>query len=166
MASKEVPQLPAAAALDGTEEIHIVQGGNSRKLTLAELIGELVAASPTLPTLLRLVTLQVLTTTPIANEILAVYPVVDQFTIPANLAGSNVAVLTNPAAAFTITIARYHAAAWSTIGSIVIATDGTVTLATTGGTAKVMQIGDVLKFTADSDGDATFIGAATLYGTL
>lgn len=37
MANKEIPELPPADELNGTEVIHIVQGGNSRKGTLAEI---------------------------------------------------------------------------------------------------------------------------------
>lgn len=55
MASKEIPQLPDAAAADGSEWVHIVQGGNSRRLTIAGLVAILVGAAPaTLDTLMEL----------------------------------------------------------------------------------------------------------------
>lgn len=38
MADKEIPDLTAGSAVDGSEYVHIVQGGNSRKVTIAELI--------------------------------------------------------------------------------------------------------------------------------
>jgi hypothetical protein len=34
MADKEIPDLDAASTLDGSEEFHVVQGGNSRRLSL------------------------------------------------------------------------------------------------------------------------------------
>lgn len=37
MADKTVPDLTAAATLDGTELVHVVQGGNSRKATTAAI---------------------------------------------------------------------------------------------------------------------------------
>jgi hypothetical protein len=39
MTDKTTGDLDAAAALDGTELVHVVQGGNSRKATLAEVAG-------------------------------------------------------------------------------------------------------------------------------
>lgn len=37
MANKEIPSIPAADTLTGDEQIHIVQGGNSRRVTLSDL---------------------------------------------------------------------------------------------------------------------------------
>lgn len=37
MAHKQIPEIAAAEELDGTEQFHIVQGSNSRRLTLQEL---------------------------------------------------------------------------------------------------------------------------------
>lgn len=39
MADKEIPELTAAAPLDGSEVIHVVQGGNSRQATVADVGG-------------------------------------------------------------------------------------------------------------------------------
>lgn len=37
MADKEIPDLTAASVLDGTEQLHVVQGGNSRKTSVDEI---------------------------------------------------------------------------------------------------------------------------------
>lgn len=41
MANKTIAELTAAAALDGTELLHLVQGGNSRKATALALLAQL-----------------------------------------------------------------------------------------------------------------------------
>lgn len=52
MASKQVPDLPDAGPATGTEWLHVVQTGNSRRLTIAGLIALVIDASPaTLDTL-------------------------------------------------------------------------------------------------------------------
>lgn len=38
MAHKEIPTITAASALDGLEQLHIVQGSNSRRVTIQEII--------------------------------------------------------------------------------------------------------------------------------
>lgn len=37
MANKEIPELTVAGTLDGTELVHVVQGGNSRQTTTAKI---------------------------------------------------------------------------------------------------------------------------------
>lgn len=115
--------------------------------------------------LLRPITIQCVQTAPVANELLGVYPAIEPLILSANLANSKSAVITNPTAAYTVTIARQvnGAGGFATIGTISVSTAGVVAFATSGGTAVTIAAGDVLKFTGDSDGDTTFQGAFTLY---
>lgn len=102
------------------------------------------------------------TTTPSASEVLALYVAADAFTLPANLAGTQVVVGTNPAATFAIDVQKNGAS----IATISIATSGTVTLSTAGGTAKAIAAGDVIKLVAPLTPDTTIANAAiNLKGT-
>jgi hypothetical protein len=73
---------------------------------------------------------------PTTNEVLGRHITTDAFTIAANFAGSKVAVQVPPTADFTITVTRQVNATgvFTTIGTIVIHSDGSFTLATSGGT--------------------------------
>jgi hypothetical protein len=103
------------------------------------------------------------TTTPTASEVLGIYPAVDAFTLPANLAGTQVKVGTNPAATFAIDIQQNGA----TIAGISVATGGAVTLTTVGGTAKAIAPGDVIKAVAPGTADTTIANVAVnIKGTL
>lgn len=99
------------------------------------------------------------TTPPTASEVLFIHPVTEAVTLPANFASPNskAGVGTNPTSSFAIDVQRQvnGAGAFSTIGTITIATNGAVTFATSGGTAKTLAIGDVLKFVAPVTPDAT-----------
>jgi 3D (Asp-Asp-Asp) domain-containing protein len=86
-----------------------------------------------------------------SNEILLDHPVVRAFTIPANLAGSQASVGTNPAASFVITLLKNGVA----FGTITIATSGFVSYGTTGGTAVTFAVGDLLTAQAPSTPDAS-----------
>jgi hypothetical protein len=118
--------------------------------------------------LLRTIAFQILGTSPDSSEILCLYPAVDAFTIPANFAGSVGSVITNPTASFAIDVRRQvnSAGAFSTIGTITVGTGGSITWATSSGTAKAIGANDVLKFVGDSDGDATLIAAFNIMCTL
>ncbi|RVA08573.1 hypothetical protein EN932_25420, partial [Mesorhizobium sp. M7A.F.Ca.US.002.01.1.1] len=50
MTDKQISDLTAAAALDGTELVHLTQGGNSRKSTVNAVAGWKLAASWTYST--------------------------------------------------------------------------------------------------------------------
>lgn len=119
-------------------------------------------------TRLRVVAFQVVTTVPMASEILCLFPCVDAFTIPANMAGSVGSVITNPTATFDIDVQRQvgGSGAFSTIGTISVSTGGTITFTTSSGTSKSIAAGDILKFVADSTGDASFIGAFSIKGDI
>lgn len=47
MADKELSDLTAAGTLDGTELLHVVQGGNSRKITPQDIIDDLLVGLQT-----------------------------------------------------------------------------------------------------------------------
>lgn len=117
--------------------------------------------------LLRPIAFQVVGSSPTASEILCLYPAIDAFTIPANFAGSVGSIIANPIATFAIDVQRQvgGAGAFSSIGTISVATSGTITWTTVSGTSKSIAATDVLKFLGDSDGDATFIGAFNVKGT-
>lgn len=103
------------------------------------------------------------TTAPTASEVLAIYIAADAFTLAANLSGSQVSVGTNPAGTFAIDIQKNG----STIATISISTLGVVTLTTSGGTAKSIAAGDIIKLVAPAGVDATIANVAiTLKGTL
>jgi hypothetical protein len=103
------------------------------------------------------------TTTPTSSEVLAIYVAVDGFTIAANMSGSQVKVGTNATATFAIDVQQNG----SSIGTISIATNGTVTLTTTSGASKSVAAGDVIKFIAPSTTDATIANVAVnIKGTL
>jgi hypothetical protein len=103
------------------------------------------------------------TTAPTASEVLAIYIAVDAFTLAANLSGSQVSVGTNPAGTFAIDIQKNG----STIATISISTLGVATLTTSGGTAKSIAAGDIIKLVAPAGVDATIANVAiTLKGTL
>lgn len=104
------------------------------------------------------------TTAPTASEVLCLHTAASALTIPANF-GSPASlgdVGTNPTATFTITVAQNG----STIGTITISTGGAFTFATSGGTAKAIAAGDVLRFTAQAGLDATIANISiTVVGT-
>lgn len=118
--------------------------------------------------LLVQITFFVVTSSPASSEVLCLYPATQAFTLPANLSGSASSVIANPTATFAIDVQRQvgGSGAFSSIATISVSTGGVVTLTTSGGTSKAIAANDVLKFVGDSDGDATFIGAFTIKGTL
>jgi hypothetical protein len=104
---------------------------------------------------------------PTTDEVLGRHITTDAFTIPANFAGTKVAVQVPPTADFTITVTRQVNATgvFTTIGTIVIHNDGSFTLATTGGTAIPVAANDVIKFVAQHTTDPAILGGAiTLRG--
>lgn len=99
--------------------------------------------------------------TPTATETLVIHPVTANILFPANFAGSIVKTGINPAASFTATIYKNPTFTGTTIsggtavGTIVIATTGVATLATTGGDAQAFAAGDVLGIAAPATPDTT-----------
>lgn len=107
--------------------------------------------------------------TPLASELLALYVTPVSYQYPAGFTNSvSAAPLTLPTAEFVLNVDRQvgGAGAWSTIGTITIGTDGSVTFATAGGAAISITVGDRLRVVGPSTPDATIAGfAATLKGT-
>jgi hypothetical protein len=118
--------------------------------------------------MVRAIAFQVVTTTPLASEILCLYCSVDAFTIAANMTGSVGSIITNPTATFVIDVQQQvgGAGAFTSIGTISTSTGGVITWTTVSGTSKAIAAGDIIKFIGDSDGDATFIGAFTIKGAI
>ena len=164
MADKGYSTVPGAGALDGTEVLAVTQAGNSRKVT-TQAIANLAPAG----SLLRLIPF-FFTTTPLSLEELAIYVAVDPFTIPANMAGSQVAVGVNPSATFAIDVQKAPVATptvFASIGTITIATSGAPSLTTAGGTAKPIVTGEVIRFLGPSSVDSTIANVAVnVKGTL
>lgn len=112
------------------------------------------------------------TTTPAVSEVIAIHPVTDAFTLPANFASpdSKGACGTNPTASFVLDVQRSLAASptsFSSIGTITISTGGAFTFATASGTSKSIAAGDVIKIVAPSPVDATCANVAvTLKGSM
>lgn len=74
--------------------------------------------------------------------------------LPADLAGSQVYVQTNPAATFDVAVFRDA----TQIGTISISTGGVATLTTTGGLAQAFAVGEVLRLVAPVTPDTTIAG--------
>lgn len=108
--------------------------------------------------------------TPVAGELLAMYvsPIVYQY--QPNFLGSAVAKpITNPTASFVMTVQQQVGGVglWTTIGTITIATDGTISLSTVATGVTPIGIGDRLRVLAPTPADTTVAGfAITLKGYL
>lgn len=118
--------------------------------------------------LLRPISFQIVQQIPLANELLLLYPVIEPFTLEADLAGTLSCIIEPPASNFVIDIQRQIGGLglFTSIGSITITPAGVVTLSTVGGTTKNIATGDILKILGDSDGDSAFQGAFNLYGAM
>lgn len=145
--------------IGGTDGDVIVDDAAGESVTIAKW----VTARATLSNVVALGLTRVIpffvTTAPTASEVLAGYVAVNAFTLPANLAGSQVKKLvggTNPTLTFAIDIQRNGVS----IATISVANTGVVTLTTSGGTSKAIAIGDVLTFIAPVAPDATFVNWA------
>ena len=86
-----------------------------------------------------------------SSELLLDHDVATAHTLAANFAGCRVSAGTPPAAPWSADVLKNGVA----IGSIAIAVDGTVTLATVGGTAVAIGVGDIVTIQAPAAADAT-----------
>jgi hypothetical protein len=77
--------------------------------------------------------------------------VISAFTIPANMAGSQASVGTNPAATYVLTCLKNGVS----FGTITIGTSGIASFATSGGAAVTFAAGDLLTVQAPSTVDAS-----------
>jgi hypothetical protein len=100
--------------------------------------------------------------TPTADEVIGKVVIPRSITIPADMAGAAGHIDTNPTAQLDIDVTDDGAS----IGTISVATNGTFTFATDGGTTKQAAAGSVIRFVAPNTPDATAAGiAATLIAT-
>jgi hypothetical protein len=100
---------------------------------------------------------------PGASELLFKWVAPRDLDLPVDFSGSVGEIGTNPTAQFDMDVAVEGAS----IGTMGIATNGTFTFTTTGGTAKSMAAGEVLTITAPASADATAADiAVTLAATL
>ena len=128
MAHKEIPEIPAADTLDGTEQFHIVQDGNSRRMTLAELRTYALedytlsmgwALPPTNPEVDD-------------GEAMFLHVFTETVNFADDFAGSQGYAGTPPDAQVDFAVLRDQGAGAVQVGTITIADDGSVTFATTG----------------------------------
>lgn len=150
MADKELNELTAAAALDGTELVHVEQGGNSRRTTTAAVAA--VARPYDVP-------LSYAGGPPAADEVLQGVVVPRQVDFAADFAGSAGYIGVNPTASFVVSVQDDGVE----IGTITVSTGGVFTFATAGGTAKTVAAGSRIEFVGPASADAT---AAYILATL
>lgn len=125
--NKEVPEIPAAAALDGTEQVHVVQGSNSRRSTVDDFVTRAVASQPNLRRL-RGASFQIAVTPPDSDELLLAWtpPLGEIVEFAEDLDGSSFGrstTATDPAATYTMPVKRNGVQ----VGSIGVSTIGGVT---------------------------------------
>lgn len=107
------------------------------------------------------------TTTPTSDEILMLHTFVEDVEFPANWAGVQKYVGTNPAATFALPVAKSTGGgAFASAGTLSISTAGALTATTAGGTAISFAAGDTIRVMAPTGLDATIKNVAiTLKGT-
>lgn len=153
MADKEIADLTEAATLVGTELLHVVQGGNSRKVALSRVIFETKR-----PYDLRVGFIE----TPTAAQVIDLIVTGREISLPANFAGSVGNTGVNPSASFVLDVRDDGVS----IGTITVSTAGALTFATAGGTAKTVAAGSVITVVAPASVDATIENLnITLLGT-
>lgn len=91
------------------------------------------------------------TTAPSASEVLVLFVSEQVFTFPANFVGSQAKGVTNPAATFALDVQKNGAS----VGTVSISTGGVVTMTTSGGSAVIISVGDLMKFVAPIAPDAS-----------
>lgn len=95
-----------------------------------------------------------------ASEVLLVHVFGEAISFAGNFAGSVSFIGTNPAATFTLDLAKNGAAC----GTITVTSAGVVTFASTGGTAVSFVAGDRLQVTAQAGVDTLALASFTLKG--
>jgi hypothetical protein len=151
MANKEIFDLTAATLpLAGTETVHIVQGGNSRKTPVSSLfVGYYDIA---------LFAAGVMT----ASEVILRYTVVRAFSIPATATGSKASAGTAATTATTLAIKK-NGTNFATLDFAASATLGVFTQTT----ATSFAVGDVIQIVGPAVADAGLANLSiTLKGTL
>ncbi len=92
--------------------------------------------------------------TPIASQVLGRVQIGRNITIPANMSGASGGVAVNATSTFAVDVMDDGVS----IGTISVATGGTVTFSTTSGTAKSVAAGSEIRFVAPASPDATVEG--------
>lgn len=106
--------------------------------------------------------------TPLENELLALYsaPVRMMFQ-PSFVGAATAPPIVSPAADFIMTVAQQAGGTgpWTTIGTIELGTDGSVSLATVSASPTIINVGDRLRVTAPATADTSVAGfSCTLKG--
>ena len=158
--NKEVPEIPLANPLDGTEQLHIVQGGNSRRVTIAMVTQYMLGFTPYLiPFGFDA------STSPLAmGEVLLAHTFAQAVNFADDFASSVGYLDDAPSAQVDLDVAKDTGAGPVSIATISLLIDGTVTFATTDEDVS-FAIGDTMVISPlSTDGDLT-TGAFALYGT-
>jgi hypothetical protein len=137
MSSKQIPQLPPAGPLDGTELVHVVQAGSSRWATAAALFGGAYHYGSFAVAAIG------------SSEILMDHIVATAHTLSDDFAGCVAGAGVAPAADWVASIQLNGVA----IGTLTIHADGTHAFVTTGGSVAVAA-GDVVTLIAPAGIDA------------
>lgn len=157
MANKEIPDLTAASALDGTELVHGVQSGNSRKITVDQVSTLIEGRVAAVAKPFSLGTFMVDNTE--ANQVLLDWTFTFAGSFPDDFSTSEIpAPDTNPAAAWTASVTLNGTA----VGSISVSTAGVVTKSTTGG-ALSFTAGNRLKVIGPVAADASIKGLSMTF---
>jgi hypothetical protein len=148
MAHKEIPAITAADPLDGTEQIHVVQGVNSRRTTIDEVGARVL-------TLVPYIVPFGFSDTPTDGAILLIHAFTEAVTFSDEFAVATSYVGIPPAAEMALTVEQSVGGAPPvTVGSITIDAVGAVTFATTGGEVS-FAVGDTMIVTGPSPADGT-----------
>lgn len=172
MADQYAPDLPPAAPLDGSEVMYLVQGGNSRRATsadianiqhdheIADVAGLQAALDDRAPATGEGLPYDIPVAfpgTPSAGQLLglAVIPTGRTVEIAADFAGAaGGAPVANPTADYAIDIQNDGAS----IGTVTIGTGGAFTFVTAGNTAKTIAGGSVISAIGADPADGTLDG--------
>lgn len=150
----EIETLPPAAAVLAAMFLAVqAEGGPAQRATVEEFIADVLAlglADDRIRQVMGRPITFFFTSTPTSDEVLLLYPAIENVTFADDFSGSLGRVGVNPTATFVLTVLKNGVA----VGTITISTVGAVTFATTGGVLSLVP-GDVLAVVAPSVVDAT-----------
>ena len=151
MANKAIPDLPAAAPLTGAEQFEVIQAGNSRRTTVAEIAGA-GATAPGAPVDIASFAPGI----PAADQRVMRYVAARAIEFPDDFAGSQGSA-SNGATALTVFRIRKNG---SDFGLMVFGAGATTASFSTGAGALDCIAGDVIEVLAPSSPDATLANVA------
>lgn len=160
MSNKEIPEIAAGATLDGTEQLHVVQLGNSRRITIASLAEYILGFRPYLIPF----GFDASTTALAVGEVLLAHVFQNAVDFADDFAGSIGYLGAAPDVQVDLDVAQDSGAGPVSIGTISLLVDGTVAFASTGAEVS-FAAGDALIITPLSTDGALTTGAFALYGT-